>query len=147
MNLIPELGRYLAQYRPVLVAQATIGHGPRGRAAAGDALWVSTEGSAMSQRGIFGRIVEFTAARLSKRMNPHLFRTSAATSVALNDPDHLHINKSNLGHTRIATSERYYNHAQAVGASGCYQDQILAMRRELTSPERRPHRDRRARQE
>lgn len=72
----------------------------------------------------------------------HLFRTSAATSVALNAPDHLHINNSILGHTTIATSERYYNQAQAVGASGCYQDQILAMRRELTSPKRRRGRDR-----
>ena len=86
----------------------------------------------MSEAGVYDRIVKLTAAGVGLRLNPHSFRHCAASSTALLDPTHLHINKSILGHTVIATSERYYNRSQALAASASYQDQIAAMHRNRT---------------
>lgn len=130
--LVAELKRYLDHYRPVLVGQADTGRRPRGRGPAANQLWVSREGSAMSEAGVYDRIVKLTAAGVGRRLNPHQFRHCAATSTALQDPTHLDINKSILGHTTIATSERYYNRGQALVASASYQDQIAAMHRNRT---------------
>ena len=83
----------------------------------------------MTEMGIYLRICALTQQRFGHAVNPHLFRDSAATSIAIEDPEHVHIIRSVLGHSTIQTSERYYVHAQSLEASRRYQRRILELRR------------------
>jgi integrase/recombinase XerD len=60
-------------------------------------------------------------------INPHLFRDSAATSIAIDDPEHVRIASCLLGHSS-ATTEKYYNHACSVEASHRWQNALLSLR-------------------
>ena len=88
----------------------------------------------MTEIAIYFRICKLTRARFGHAINPHLFRDSAATSTAIEDPEHVHIVRSILGHTTGQSGERYYIHAQSLEASRHYQRGILALRR---NPRRR----------
>ena len=70
--------------------------------------------------------------RFGHMINPHLFRDSAATSIAVEDPESTHITRSILGHDTLRTSERHYNHAQSLEALRQYQHRILELRRRDT---------------
>jgi integrase len=74
------------------------------------------------------RITSRTWEGLGRAINPHLFRDCAATSIAIDDPDHIGIVSRLLGHRAASTAERYYNHARSVEASRRLQQQILALR-------------------
>ena len=65
---------------------------------------------------------------LGRAINPHLFRDCAATSIAIDDPGHVGIACRLLGHRAASTTERYYNHARGVEASGLMQKHSLALR-------------------
>jgi len=131
-SLAPHLERYLWEYRPFLLARdgqwKRVGR-PSGQP--DDALWISARGFAMSEMAIYLRICAATQARFGKVINPHLFRDSAATSIAIADPEHVLIAHSVLGHSSLQTSERYYIHAQTLEASRRYQRRILELRRNL----------------
>lgn len=58
----------------------------------------------------------------------HLFRDCAATSIALEDPEHVRIAAQILGHRSFATTEKYYRLARAADASRAYQAAIEALR-------------------
>jgi len=131
--LCASLERYLSHYRPILCSRA-VRYRPEQRPridpqAASVRLWISARGRPMRGNGIYDRITRLTRTRLGHAVNPHLFRDCAATSIALDDPKHVHITPSVLGHTRITTSERSYNHAPALKATRSYQDQIMTLRR------------------
>ncbi|MGC2413947.1 MAG: recombinase family protein [Stellaceae bacterium] len=81
--LVPALDRWLGHWRPILL-------GLKGRwtRPAGNALWISSHGSPMTQQAIYDRIVERTHLALGKNINPHLFRDCAATTLAYADPKH-----------------------------------------------------------
>jgi site-specific recombinase XerD len=128
--LIPYLERYLSQYRPFLTALAPRPRRKRSFRPPGMALWVSTYCSAMSEQAIYYRIRILTKAKFGRSLNPHLFRDSAATSIATEDPEHVYITKSVLGHSSLATSEKYYNHAQSSVASRRFQNRVLELRRQ-----------------
>jgi integrase/recombinase XerD len=129
--LTPYIERYLAYYRPFLGERAVRGNWvcaqPR---SAGMTLWVSNWCSAMSEGGIYGRITKATKTRFGHAINPHFFRDCAATSIAIEDPAHVYVTQSILGHTSIKTSERHYNHAQSLEATRRYQRRILELRRQ-----------------
>ena len=61
-------------------------------------------------------------------INPHLFRDCAATTIAIEDPEHVRIASQILGHRSAATTERYYNQAQTIDAARRYQDFLVALR-------------------
>jgi integrase/recombinase XerD len=94
-----------------------------------DALWVSKDGSAMTEMAIYFRIRARTQARFGLSINPHHFRHIAATSIAIEDPEHVHIVRSLLGHTSLRGGERYYIQAQTLEASRRYQRRITELRR------------------
>ena len=52
-----------------------------------------------------------------------------ATSIALEDPEHVGITISILGHSLLATAVKYDNHAQSIEAGRAYQDSVMALRR------------------
>lgn len=121
------LERYLAHHRPRLCERNHF----QGTSAADEpcrALWVSQIGAALSPVTLHARIVELTEKKFGWSVNPHLFRDCAATSIAIVDPAHVHITTTVLGHTRLATSERYYNHARSFEASRLYQAHIMTYR-------------------
>ena len=122
--LIASLDTYLSCHRPVL---AQCYEPPR--PTAGRALWLSRRGRAMSANGIYNRITKLTLKHLGRSVHPHLFRDCAATSLAIEDPRHVRIASSLLGHRRFATTERFYNQANNIEASRIMQNFLLSLRR------------------
>jgi integrase len=121
--LIAPLETYLSCHRVVLGQS-----GGRWTRPAGGALWLSAEGSPLSHRAAYGQITARTRDGLGRPINPHLFRDCVATSIAIDDPDHIGIVSRLLGHRAASTAERYYNHARSVEASRLMQQNILALR-------------------
>jgi integrase/recombinase XerD len=121
-ELVPYLERYLQVYRPIFLRN------PRRDPFHADKLWLSTWGRGLCENMVYRRIMEYTRDKLGRAINPHAFRHAAATSIAFADPEHVRIIKSILGHGSIATSEEYYNLAQATEASRRYNEHIDALR-------------------
>jgi hypothetical protein len=131
LDLVSSLERYLSHYRPFLLART--GRWSRTSNGAANALWVSMDGSAMTEIAIYFRVMKLTRSKFGHVVNLHLFRDCAATSTAIEDPKHAHINKSILGHATLRSSERHYNHARTLEAMRRHQAQILRLRRLLRS--------------
>ncbi len=132
--LVPRLETYLSEHRPSLLSRD--GQWKRVARPSGQpdhGLWISARGFAMSEMAIYLRICAATGARFEKVINPHLFRDSAATSIAIEDPEHVLIVRV-PGHSSLQTAERYYTHAKTLEASRRYQRHILELRRNLRRP-------------
>jgi len=85
-ELVAPLRTYLDVHRPLSVAINR-----RGAKLAGDALWVSSRGSPLTELTIYNTI-PCTHRKLSaKAINPHLFRDAAATTLAIADPAHVRV--------------------------------------------------------
>ncbi len=114
---------YLTDHRPFLCRR-------RGRwtAPIGNALWVSQDGSPLGDRSIYQQLVARTRAAFGHPVNPHLFRDCVATSIAIDDPDHVRIAAPLLGHRGLATTEKYYNQARAVDAVRRHQELVIGIR-------------------
>ncbi len=129
--LNPYLERYLSYHRPFL-AQRT------GRwknrlpdlPSPGKHLWVSNYASAMSEGAIYEQVRNLTRAKFGRALGTHMFRDCAATSVAIEDPEHVFIVPSLLGHSSLQTSQQYYEHAQSNRAISRFQQFILAKRKQ-----------------
>jgi len=129
--LNPYLERYLSYHRPFL-AQRT------GRwknrlpdlPPPGKHLWVSNYASAMSEGAIYEQVRNLTRAKFGRALGTHMFRDCAATSVAIEDPEHVFIVPSLLGHSSLQTSQQYYEHAQSNRAISRFQQFILAKRKQ-----------------
>jgi integrase/recombinase XerD len=109
--LVDHLGVYLGLHRPVLAALRS-----RWTKPVGDALWVSSHGSPMTQMALYDQIRLRTHEGLGKDTNPHLFRDAAATTLAIEDPQHVRLATPLLGHRNPGTTERHYQQAQAIEA-------------------------------
>ena len=62
-------------------------------------------------------------------IGPHLFRTCAATTVAVRAPKDVHIITPTLDHSGPAIGERYYNMAGSLEASRAYAKAVEDLRR------------------
>jgi integrase/recombinase XerD len=129
VSLTPWLDHYLALVRPRLL---------QGRES--PKLWVSRQGRPMTCNSLGLRVEKVTSRRLGRRLGMHLFRHCAATSLALEAPEHVRQIPALLGHRRLATSERYYNLAEGSTAAASYQEGLLALRHRLQEEARRPQR-------
>jgi integrase/recombinase XerD len=114
---------YIKYHRPFL-----IGSKGRWKRDPGDALWLSDHGSPMSASQLGARISQRTREGFGLPINPHLFRDAAATSIAIEDPEHVGIVTTILGHSNGGTAEAYYNQATSIEAARRYQDVIGAFR-------------------
>jgi integrase len=114
--VIPRLSlalkRYLGVHRLVLLNARGRWHG-----AAGDALWISRDGSTCSEQTFTNIILKRTGADGRPRLSPHLFRSCAATTIAIDRPGSIDIVPAILGHASPTTAERYYNLAGSIEAS------------------------------
>ena len=115
------LETYLEQHRPVLMARS----GRWTRPVAG-ALWVSMDGSPMTQMAIYDRIRARTKEQFGVAMNPHLFRDAAATTMAIADPANVRLAAPLLGHRTFTTTEKYYRQARAQDAHRAFVDVLLS---------------------
>jgi integrase len=70
-----------------------------------------------------------TLSKFGKAMSPHLFRDAAATSIAIDDPQHIGMTRNILGHSKLSTSQRYYNQARMIDAGRSHQAHILELRK------------------
>ena len=120
--LVPALGTWLATYRPILANATGRWHRP-----AGAALWVSADGSPMTEMALYDRIIAATRAAFGRSINPHLFRDCAVTSIAIETPADIGIAGPMLGHSGHRTAERNYNQAQSITASRRLQAVLIAI--------------------
>ena len=128
--LVAALETYLTIHRPALLAARKLADPSCAQEVREDGLWISQIGTRMAEITIFNRLVDLTRAKFGRRVNPHLFRDCAATSIAEHAAEHSAITMNLLGHTSAATAERYYNHAQSNEAVRVNQAQIGALRKE-----------------
>jgi integrase/recombinase XerD len=125
-SLLGHLQRYLSVHRPVLLdVGLRHGHGPT------DALWLSSHGGAAGRAIIALQITQRTQAAFGKPVNPHAFRHSAATWIAVNAPEEAPIIAAILGHATMGMADRYYNLARGLEASRRFQSVIAHHRRPL----------------
>ena len=113
--LIEPLEEYLLTYRPILEARCGRWHKP-----ADDALWLSKDGSPMTQMAIYDRIRLRTKVKFGVAINPHLFRDAAATTMAIVDPAHIRLAAPLLGHRSFSTTEKHYQQAKTHEAHQAY---------------------------
>jgi integrase/recombinase XerD len=118
--LLGPLAIYLQVHRPLLASRKG-----RWSKSVGDALWVSQDGSPMTQMAIYDRIRARTKEAFGTAINPHLFRDAAATTMAIADPEHVRISASLLGHRSFTTTERYYQQATGYEAQRAYHRVVL----------------------
>jgi site-specific recombinase XerD len=124
--LTSAIDEYLDYHRPLLLLRPS-----DGLAVVTDALWISERATQLKASATNYRINTVTRRELGSAINPHLFRDCAATSVALDDPEHVRIIASLLGHSSLATSERHYNQAHALQALRRYQEHLVQLRQRL----------------
>ena len=123
-SLCQPIETYLEQHRPHLLAR-------RGRFYDGDpgnALWISEHGTALKRFPIRERIKRRTRERFGFPVIPHRFRDCAATSIAIEDPEHVGIIMTALGHAYAKTGEQIYNQARSLEAARRYQAVIDGFR-------------------
>ena len=120
-NLIGPLERYLALHRETLRRGAET---PIDTAA----LWISRQGGAMSAGAIARQVKHRTQEEFGKGINPHTFRSIAATAIATFTPSESGAILDVLGHQSLRTSERFYNRAQTLSAGEHFHDSLNALR-------------------
>jgi integrase len=115
-----QLRRYLARYRPRLLGRGT-----------SPMLWIGRRGKPMANITVRVAIIGRMRDGLGVSINPHLFRDCAATTIAIEDPGHIGIASSLLGHSSTNTTDRHYRQASSINASRRYQAAITELRAQL----------------
>ncbi|HYF53366.1 MAG TPA: tyrosine-type recombinase/integrase [Salinarimonas sp.] len=95
------------------------------------ALWLGFEGQPLTAHSIYGRVLIVTERLLGKPINPHAFRSSAATSLSLHSPEAIRLAAPLLGHRTFATTERHYLRAEQVRASRSIGDALARIGAEM----------------
>jgi site-specific recombinase XerD len=121
-ELAAAIERYLDIWRPRLLGRTRL-----------DAFWVTKDGTPMRPHAVNIPICRLTRQAFGVSVNPHLFRDCAATSIAIDDPEHVRIAARVLGHATLATTERYYNQAGALEASRLFHADLGRLRRETAT--------------
>ncbi len=117
--LVDPMRRYLAHYRPLLL---------RGNRTS--KLWVSRRGGPLTTGSFTVHLAHITERAFGVTLRPHAFRHIAATSIAEEDPAHVNITASLLGHATLDMAEKHYNRASGARAAASYQDMVRGLRRE-----------------
>lgn len=113
--LVEAMDTYLAKVRPALMARSG-----RWQAEVGAAVWVSSDGSPMSQEGLAGRIELRTKEAFGAAISPHRFRDAAATYLSIADPARVRLAAPLLGHRSLSTTEKHYIQAEGLQAQQSY---------------------------
>jgi integrase len=100
--LTQALEVYLHVVRPALVARET------NAASADHRLWIGVGGGPIGDQTIRKIIKARTAAAFGKPVHPHAFRTSAATTHVIENPEHAIEASALLAHTDFRITEKHY---------------------------------------
>jgi integrase/recombinase XerD len=120
--LQPFLATYLDELRPVLARRAPRVTSDSGR------LWLAFNGRPLTEEGLRAAIVARTSAAFGRPITPHLFRDAVATTIALEDPEHVRVAAQILGHASFATTERFYRMSRMVEAARSYDEIVDQLR-------------------
>jgi hypothetical protein len=134
-DLVPYLELFLRAWRPVLLKQTSkFGGTPTHRR-----LWVDRTGKPMSEGTLRDLIERYTRKQFGVAVWPHLFRDCLLTSVAVEQPDLMHITASLLEHASTTTA-KHYNQARMLDASRRYGATISELRETFLDPQtKKPH--------
>lgn len=105
-DLTESINRYLEIYRPILA---------RGNLTS-KALWLAMDGKPMSYASIGEVITETVRTMVGVKVNPHLFRTAAVTTLATRAGDHPHAGSAVLHHRPGPVTQDNYNRASCISA-------------------------------
>lgn len=116
--------RYLDVYRPILLGYSTSYEARSERrkrsiqaAEATSALWIGRLGGPLSYGAVERVVTETTLMTLCVPVNPHRFRTAAATSAALHAPHSPHLASALLQHSDRRTTEEHYSRASSLSVA------------------------------
>jgi integrase/recombinase XerD len=123
-ELTEPIEQYLAVHRPYLLAQ-------NGQSSTGSqtAFWASSWGTRLNSELLAKRISQRTKEAFGKSMSPHLFRDALATTIAVEDPEHVGMIMPILGHSSLKVSEKHYNQAKSLESSRKYLSILEALRK------------------
>jgi integrase len=110
--LAPGLTRYLEYYRPILLKVQR-----KAKPTETDALWISIRSTPLALRSIANPVNRRTREAFGTSLPPHWFRDAVATSIAIENPQHVRDIHLILGHTNLATAQAHYNQANSLQAS------------------------------
>jgi integrase len=122
------LRRYIDQHRPVLLRAKGRWHAP-----SANELWISRDGSPCSAQTFRNIVKKHLSGPNGQPLSPHLFRSMAATSVAIEAPGSVDIIPAILAHSSHRTGEQYYNLAGNLDASRAFNSVLDAIRNDLES--------------
>ena len=121
-NLLPHLKRYIEHYRPILLTTtAKTHHEPI------DALWVSRDGTALTEGPLRVAIYKRTEQEFGVRIPPHWFRDAAVTTLIRDKPESSKLTGAILGHTDHTIVQKHYNQSQMIHASRRHNQTICAL--------------------
>lgn len=105
-ELSPFISTYLAVVRPAIGGYITDDH-----------LWLGQHGKPLSAGTIYQQVRTASARLFGEKINPHAFRSLAATMLAEASPQDALRARPLLGHRRADTTECYYVKASQIRAS------------------------------
>ena len=113
--LTPAIDRYLGQYRPVL---ARSDNPP-------SALWLSANnGAPVTAKQVARLIRKTTLSTVGVKLNPHLFRTSAASAAAVYGGDNPYLGSAILHNADPRVTLGHYNRATSLTAAESFRQLI-----------------------
>jgi integrase/recombinase XerD len=132
-----SLERYLAAYRPILLASAR-----QANALAQPHVWISSTGRPLAANRIWKQVSTRTGKAFGQSVPPHFFRDCAMTTWALDLSKQVRGGVHVLGNRSFAVAESAYNMAGSNIAASKLQGALAAVRRNRKGQLR--HRRRRA---
>ncbi|MCH8950673.1 MAG: site-specific integrase, partial [Proteobacteria bacterium] len=105
-ELAPFLALFLEKVRPAFPG-----------AAGGAHVWPACKGKPMAKETIYMRVMKRTRELFGVGLNPHAFRSIAATFLAEASPGDALYARPLLGHRQPETTERYYIRASQIDAA------------------------------
>jgi integrase len=93
----------------------------------GTALWPSTKGGRLAYTFVGGIITETTGRELGVRVSPHLFRSAAVHTVAMNAGDQMGIASALLHHSDPRVTEGHYAKGSSFEAAKSFQAILRAL--------------------
>jgi integrase len=109
--LADRISCYIQTYRPILGKTDNVSN----------ALWLTSDhGRPMACASVAEVVTETARSTVGVKVNPHLFRTAAASTAAIYGGGTAHLASAILHHTDTAVTEAHYNRATSMSAAQAY---------------------------
>ncbi|RUP07747.1 site-specific integrase [Hyphomicrobium sp.] len=125
--LTPFIDRFIEIYRPRLLLGKSDEH---------NMLFISGMGNPITPHNLSDEIGKITFAVFGRRVTAHEFRHATGSSMAKEDPDHVGLVPTILGHAHYRTSESYYIVADEMAAFNRYDKALDRLMRDDISDQK-----------